>query len=106
MIAKSRTWVIWICPIITYGLETQKNPDPRSAISLAIDEAAAFTEGSSIAMGTRKILPLISKPLPRGKGIIQIQFSIMLSASSIDNLPCCSIFVSRLGSILLNFSTL
>ena len=105
MIAKSRAWVIWICPIITYDLETQ-NPDPRSAISLVIDEAAAITEGSSIAMGTIKFLPLISKPLPRGKGIIQIQFSIMLSASSIDNLPCCSIFVSRLGSILLNFSTL
>ena len=58
MIARTRTWVIWICPIITYDLETQ-NPDPRSAISLVIDEAAAITEGSSIAMGTRKFLLFI-----------------------------------------------
>jgi hypothetical protein len=59
VIARTRTWVIWIFPIITYGLETQKNPYPRSAISLAIDEAAAITEGSSIAMGTIKFLLFI-----------------------------------------------
>jgi hypothetical protein len=51
--------VIWIYPIITYGVEMHKNPDPRSAISLAIDEAAAITEGSSIAMGTIKFLLFI-----------------------------------------------
>lgn len=36
-----------------------KNPNLRSAISLAIDEAAAITEGSSIAMGTIKFLLFI-----------------------------------------------
>jgi hypothetical protein len=60
-----------------------------SDISLAITEAAAITDGSSIAIGTIKFLPFTLNPVPspKGMGIIPMQFSIMLSASSKDKPP-------------------
>ena len=45
--------VIWTYPIITGGVLWQTNPEPCSEMIFAIDEHAAITDGSSIAIGTR-----------------------------------------------------
>jgi len=81
---------------------------PLSETSFATTEAAAITDGSSIAIGTTKFLPLTLNPVPRpkGMGIIPMQFSIMLSASSKDNPPSESTLESKFGSIFYSFSIL
>lgn len=74
-------------------------PVPDELISLAILEQAAITDGSSIAIGTEYILPLILKlsPSPRGIETIPIQFSIIKSAQPKDKPPDFSVSTSRSG---------
>jgi len=74
-------------------------PVPEELINLAILEQAAITLGSSIAIGTEYVFPLILKfsPRPRGIDIIPMQFSIIKSAVLIDNPPDLSVSTSMSG---------
>ena len=59
--------------------DSQINPEPSFAISFAMTELAAITDGSSIAIGTKKVLLLTLTLSQRPKGIetTPIQFSII-----------------------------
>ncbi len=99
--AGSETSVTCICPIIIGSVELAWNPPFCRAIFAAL-LAAATTDGSSIAIGIKWSLPLITKftAIPTGKGMVPTTFSIILSAIS----PSAPVLPSTFSSSSVRFA--
>ena len=76
------------CPTLYDSSDIASKP-PRTRAALAPFDAAAMTDGSSMAMGTRQSLPFIIKLVatPSGSAKVPSAFSTIVSARSKDTPP-------------------